>query len=479
MDQATNHHDTTKAVTTPLPAEGRRELALILVLFAALRAMSAFWFQPLYSEAGEFFFPFAWLQSSGYYPFLDYWLEYPPLLAYLLVGLRAVSHAVCGAGPVAWERACFVRAVQLSSVAWETATLALLYGLVRRTRGTRAAARACWVYIALFATAFAGLSYVDSFPVFLMLAGLTLAFSGRVGWSAMALAGGFMAKLIPVALLPVTLKSNGRARWRLAALGLFALFVVYFAAPFLATGTEWVAKSFESSARRSPWETPWALLGQRYGFGYVGPVPADMNAGFFEKYRVQGGIQATLAAAPAELLGEGPAARIQYFRVASRFARDLSFIRVASRFARDLSFIDSRSRSPWFWPVYGSVLLLVGVFYLGTFARLPAELPPRRRVVFAAFSMVVFLFCSKGWSPQFVLYLIPLLLVGLPPGEGAVWCLLLSLTAFAETPVWTHHLFGRPGYVETARLVLQSAVLVRTVLFIIVAARLWRRLWRD
>jgi len=452
MDQATNHHDTTKAVTTPLPAEGRRELALILVLFAALRAMSAFWFQPLYSEAGEFFFPFAWLQSSGYYPFLDYWLEYPPLLAYLLVGLRALSRAVCGAGSVAWERACFVRTVQLSSVAWETATLALLYGLVRRTRGTRAAARACWVYVALFATAFAGLSYVDSFPVFLMLAGLTLAFSGRVGWSAMALAGGFMAKLIPVALLPVTLKSNGRARWRLAALGLFALFVAYFAAPFLATGTEWVAKSFESSARRPPWETPWALLGRHYGFGYVGPMPPDMNAGFFEKYSVQGGIQATLAAAPAELFGEGPAARIQYFRVASRFARDLSFI-------------DSRSRSPWFWPVY--------------VARLPAELPPRRRVVFAAFSMVVFLFCSKGWSPQFILYLIPLLLLGFSPGEGAVWCLLLSLTAFAETPVWTHHLFGRPGYVETARLVLQTAVLARTVLFMIIAARLWRRLWRG
>ena len=39
----------------------------------------------------EFFFPFAWLQTRGYYPFLDYWLEYPPVLAYPMVGLRWLS----------------------------------------------------------------------------------------------------------------------------------------------------------------------------------------------------------------------------------------------------------------------------------------------------------------------------------------------------------------------------------------------------
>ena len=96
MDASPNHRDTTRAVDTPLPRDARREVALIFLMFIALRGMSACWFQPLYSEAGGFFFPFAWLQTSGYYPFLDYWLEYPPVLAYLMVGLRVVARAVGG-----------------------------------------------------------------------------------------------------------------------------------------------------------------------------------------------------------------------------------------------------------------------------------------------------------------------------------------------------------------------------------------------
>ena len=465
MDQTPDHHDTTRAVTTPLPSDARRELALIVFLFVALRVMSAFWFQPLYSEAGEFFFPFAWLQTSGYYPFLDYWLEYPPVLAYLMVGLRVVARAACGAGSVAWERACFVRAVQLSSVAWETGSLLLVYAMVRRMRGPRAAARACWVYMTLFATAFVGLSYVDSFPVFLMLVGLVLAFSGRPVWSAIAVAGGFMAKIIPLALLPTTLKSHGRARWRVAALGAFVLFVAYFAAPFLATGRHWLWHSLESSLRRPPWETPWALLDRRHEFGYVGPAPRDYPD-FYAKYKVQGGVRSTLASAPEGVFARGPRGTIQRYRVASRFARDLSFI-------------DSEPRTPWFLPVYALAGVLVGGFYLITFLRLPAELPQRRRVVFAAFSLIVFLFYSKGWSPQFVLYLIPLLLLAFSPGEGAVWCLLLGLTAFLETPVWTHHFFGRPDRVIAAQLLLKTAVLARTFLFVLIALRLHPRLTRD
>ena len=298
-----------------------------------------------------------------------------------------------------------------------------------------------------------------------MLAGLVLAFSGRPVWSAIALAGGFMAKLIPLVLLPTALKSDGRWRWRLAAAGAFVLFVGYFAAPFLATGRHWLVHSVESSVRRAPWETVWALLDKRHEFGYVGPAPSDYPD-FYARYKVHGGVQATLASAPPGLFGEGPRGHVQRLRVASRFARDLSFI-------------DSQPRMEWVWPVYALGGLVVGGGYLLTFARLPAELPQRRRLVFAAFSLVVFFFYSKGWSPQFVLYLIPLLLVAFTPGEGAVWCLLLSATAFLETPVWTHHLFGRPDHVLAAPLVLVAAVLGRTFLFVLITLRLYRRLWRD
>jgi len=466
MDPTPDHRDTTRSVPTPLPRDARRELALILTLFLALRLMSAWWFQPLYSEAQSFFFPFAWLQGAGYYPFFDYWLEYPPVLAYLLVGLREAAVWLGGRGTVAWERACFVRTVQVSSIVWETGSLGLVYALVRRLRGTRAAAKACWVYLALFSTAFVALSYVDSFPVFLMLVGLMLASQGRPVWSAIGLAGGFMAKVFPIVLLPTVWKSTARWRRRLAATGAFVLFVGYFSAPFLATGRHWLWHSLESMARRPPWETVWALLDGRYGFGYVGPMPGDMTPGFFEKYGVRAGVRGALHAVPAEVFGQGRMAGLHFYRVASRFARDLSFL-------------GSRPPRRWFWWVYGGVGLLLGLFYLGVFARLPAELPPRRRVTFAAFSVLVFFFYSKGWSPQFALYLIPLVLIVLPVERAALWCLLLTATAFLEMPIWTHHLEGYPGRAASARLVLEVAVVARTLLLVGLAARLVPRLFRD
>lgn len=469
---APERHDTTRAVPAPLPREARVELMLIFALFVALRLMTAWWFRPLYSEAGSFFYPFLYLLRSRFYPFVHYWLEYPPVLTYWLVGLHALAVKLCGAGSVAWERACFVRIVQVASIAVETGSLGLVYVLARRLRGARAAAKACWVYLALFSTAFVALSYVDALPVFLMLAGLLLAFRSRPAWSALTMGAGFMAKIFPIVLLPTVLKSDGRWRRRLVAVGVFALSSAYFAAPFLVTGRHWLWHSLESSLRRPPWQTVWALLDDRYEFGYVGPMPGDLNDKFFKEYRVQSGVREALLSVPREVFGGEPARRILLYRVASRFARDLSFI-------------DSAPRKPWFLWVYGAAGLVVGAFFLLTFASLPQELAPRRRLVFAAFSLFVFFFYSKGWSPQFVLYLIPLLLITFPVGEAALWCLLLTVTAFLETPLWTHYVHPLRSLGSTSpmaafdHLLLQAAVLARTAIIIIVSVRLFPRLYRD
>jgi hypothetical protein len=154
---------------------------------------------------------------------------------------------------------------------------------------------------------------------------------------------------------------------------------------------------------------------------------------------------------------------------------------VASHFARDVSFIGPPPRYPW---LYAVASVLFAAFYLWTFARLPAELDPSRRVLFAAFTVVLFFLWSKGWSPQFVAYLIPVLLIVFPTREAAAWCLLLSLTAFLEMPVWAvwvHPLATLPGHPHLAaldRLLLHAAVLGRTALFLLVLARLHARLRR-
>ena len=496
--------DSTRTVATSLPLAVRRELTLLVALFVALRVMNCFWLAPRYSEARSFFFPFAYLQTSGYYPFLDYWLEYPPVLAYLVVGLRSLSLWLCGSGPVppfysavAWQSACFVRVVQLSSVAWETAGLALICVLARMLRGPRAAVRAGWVYLALFGTGLVSSGYLDSFPVFLLLAGLVLIAYSRPVWSAIALAAGFMTKIIPLALLPVAFKADGRWRWRLFAVGTFVVFVGYFAAPFLATGGTWLRCSPESSLRRPAWQTVWALLEGQHEFGYVGPHRKDQNPAFFKKYRVQESTRRLLLEVPPGVYS--PAGRYvtdpaKYGEANENLLRASPqhravFYRVASRFATDLGFIESAPRLWWVYPLAG---LVFATFYVVAFSLLPAEVPPRRRLTFAAFTIFLFFLYAKGWSPQFVAYLIPFLLIVFPTVEGAIWALLLSATAFLEMPLWathTHvlaswvdpvtHTHTYPTMVFLDSVVLHAAILGRTAILLLVVIRLFPRLYRD
>jgi len=470
MSPTPRENDTTERVEVPLPRETSRELWLLVGVFLSARLMSIWWFQPLHSEVGTFYFPFAWLQGRGVFPFLHYWFEHPPLLAYLVVALRYLSLALCGAGDVAWERLCLVRTTQVASVVWELASLHLLYAMAKVLRGPKAATRACWVYVALFSTGFVSLSFLETFPVFLMLASLYLAFYSKPAWSALVLAGGFMAKMLPVGILPAILKCDARWRWRFLSLVVFLGGVAAVAAPFLGAGRRWLLLSFECAAKRPPWTTAWALLDRRYDFGYVGPGAKDQTPDFFAErsgFGVVPWAREVLEGVPREVFGPPGMNRLVFYHIAAHFATNLAFL-------------DSRPRTgeTFLW-VYGGVGVALGVFYLLTFARMPSALPPRRRLFLGAFTMFLVFFYAKGWSPQFVLYLVPLLLIAFPLGEGGLWSLAFTILVFLEMPVWVVYVHGRPDLLMADQLLLHGITIARTALLLIVAARLYPRLFND
>lgn len=467
MSTPARQHYTTQAADAPLPRETRQELALLFGVFVTARLMSVWWFRPPYALVASDFLPFAWLQGLGYYPFFSYWLEYPPVLSYVFVGLRALSTLACGRGSVAYESACLVHASQLFSIAAETGALALVYALAKLLRGPKAALRACWVYAALFSTAFVALSYVETFPMLLLLAAILLAVHSRTLWTAAVVGLGFMTKVLPVGLLPMVLKCEGKWRWRLAPLGVFLGAIACIAAPFVVTGRPWLLLSLESMARRAPWETVWALLDHRGGFGYVGPDRADQTEQFDARFGVAEAVRGVLDSVPPEVYGPPSVRQTIRYRVASRFATKLDFL--------------SQGPAPsaaFLW-IYGGVGLVLAVFFVVTFARLPSALPPRRRILFAAFCMFLLFFYAKGWSPQFIIYLVPLLLIVFPLGEGGLWALLLTVVNYVEMPVWLLYVHGQEGMLALDHLLLQGAVVARTVLLVIIIARLYPRLLRD
>ncbi|NQT85303.1 DUF2029 domain-containing protein [bacterium] len=448
------------------PIEPKHDLAALFVAFLSLRLMMVWWFIPLYTEAGGFFYPLTSLQKFGRWPFLDFWVEYPPILTWLMVGLRQLSTVLWESNIVALDRANFVRLAQVQSILCDAAILALIYGLCRLAHGARMAVRACWVYLALFPTAFVALSYLDTLPVALMLGGLALAVNRRTGRAALVLGLGFMTKILPAALLPVLWKSERRWQRRLAAAMVFIAVALACVAPFAVRTTQWVRCSFESSLKRPAWQTVWALIEGRRGFGYIGPRVSSHGASIsVDGFEIDGGTRKLLDRIPREAYGQ---------RQGQQF---IGYHRLASRFSTDLSFIDDYATPrPW---VYATGVALLGGIYLMALRRLPASVPPRRRLSLALFSLCIFFLASKGWSPQFVAYLIPVFLIEFGPFEGGLWSLALGATAFVETPVWSHYLYGHPGCHNAADVALHVAVCARTAMLVAIAFKAHRRLFQG
>lgn len=74
---------------------------------------------------------------------------------------------------------------------------------------------------------------------------------------------------------------------------------------------------------------------------------------------------------------------------------------------------------------------------------------------FIGITWTIFLIWSPGWSPQWILYLIPLVLLSLPYEKGFFWMMLLLLITLFEWPtLLKHNLFGGLWIVVPARLLI-------------------------
>ncbi len=64
-------------------------------------------------------------------------------------------------------------------------------------------------------------------------------------------------------------------------------------------------------------------------------------------------------------------------------------------------------------------------------------------IAFIGITWVLFLFWSPGWSPQWVLYLIPIILLGLDTKSAFLLCFMLVLITLLEWPtLLAHELFS-------------------------------------
>ena len=427
-------------IPTP-PGDGesspRRDFLLVLALFVAFRVMVLLAFRPGgqvldYSD----FYPFrefAQLARQGYYPWLNLWSPYPPLFPCLIVGLWWVSTLL---PPWEFPNLWFTLLLGGALLLFEIGNLVLVYAIAGRMGSQKAALRSAWFYALLFVPIYTLTGWFDGCPLFFFLLALYLLLRGRPLWSAVVGGVGFMIKLMPVILLPIALRlprdryralvpeagtgapakryRGTRGRWRLTIpwlnlafdvrhglhyLAAFAATLVVIGLPLYLLNSRLVWGSLTINEARGPWETVWALLEGKFDYGIL---PLDM---------------------------------------------------------RDLGWQPIRAASSLPWPL---ITLLFAAIFLFVYTRPFDWRRPRNVVACTAFTLILFMLYSKGYSPQWLGWVLAFVALLLPGLRGAFYAVLVSLANLIEGNVFFTML-------PDEHWLLMVTVGLRTLIFVLVA----------
>ena len=407
-------------VPAPAPALVTGEFWLLLVLFVSFRVLTLFLLRPggFLRDWSDFdtYLGIAGLADYSLYPFFDFWLEWPPVVPWLAVGVYKLSLLL-----PPWPddpRFWFILLLGSVFVLFEAGNFVLIYRLARRLfQDAVTVNRVLWLYAGLFPPVYAMLGFFDGTALFFMLLALELLLSERCIPSAVAVGLGVMVKIIPILMLPVALRRiwhrhQDNRREVGIELGIYAvvfgLTVVLLLAPFVIRGPEWLLASARSIIGRSSWETVWAVAEGYYGFGEVAGDrlnPAETNFAVH-----QGGL-------PWWLITLGFAGVYAYI-----FSRKADYSRAS--------------------PV----------------------------IAFAGLTVAVFLLYTKGYSPQFLVYLLPFIVLLFPDVRGLVYALTLTGLNILEQPVYFVLL-------PDAAWLLAFVVIARFLLLVILALEFSLLIW--
>jgi hypothetical protein len=299
------------------------------------------------------------------WPFLDYWVEFPPifpLLSSLLFQLAGIREHIY----------IYSLVIVLSIVQAVT-----IFVFIKLCDGIYQGMAAIW-RIFLYTLISLGLAYgwwyFDPFAVLLTLLGIYYVITGRDTLAGCALAAGILVKFFPLFAIPAIwrFRSVKRAlKITLIAIGITAF--VYIGLYVLSPGN--TAASLGSQLNKGSWETVWALIDGNYDTGNFGPLQERLDPVF--AFNLQGN--------PARV-------------------------------------------SP--------TITLIGFLLVGVWLFYRARLDdPVRLIAFIGLTWCIFLLWSPGWSPQWVLYLIPLILLTLGERDAILMSIILILVNLLEWPV--------------------------------------------
>ncbi len=382
--------------------EQHRTLILILGLSLALQLMAVLIFRPggYLGVVGDFqdYRLMLSFTTQGFLPIIDFWMEYPPVFPWLMVGIYRLSLLIpAWTTPGTW----FYLLLGLFLAMVNAGNLVLFYGIGRRLWSQERAVHLSWIYALLLIpilTIFVGF---DGLALLFLLWAVLLTLDQRSTGSGVAAGLGFMTKLVPIAAVPAALQHMTQRGQRLKHLLATLLTILLVALPFLLLAPRYLFQSLISPVKRSTWETVWALIDGYYSYGV---------AGGWDRF------DPAMAGA-----AQHP------------------------------------TRLPWL-----AITLAFGLFYLWLYTRRVDWSQARRVVAFTALTQNLLTLYFKGYSPQFLVMLLPFVLVLIPGWRSVVYVLLLSAINLVEHPLYFLLLPDEPW-------LLVGTVLLRTLILVVLS----------
>lgn len=384
------------------------DLTLIIFLMTVTRLLAIIALRPggYAAETGPdspYHFQFGRWAANGAYPFLDYWSEYPPFFPWLTV----LAYKLATLMPT-WmdQRFWFNLSLHGLIAPFDAANGVLIYLLSRQLYPPTLAIKSTWLYALLFTPLFVTLGWFETVALCGVLLFLWAILAHRVVLAGVAL--GLAALVKPYVLIaaatPITHLLPKSWRTFLSLGGLIILIFGLGFLPFWLLNPEMTQTHFANLLARPAWSTPFALLD-----------------GLFKHTEI---------------------------RLVDRFDPSL---------ATGTAIV---SRVP-----YGLVTLVTALVYSLLGWRAVGQRHSRTLLAFTGATFGLYMLWSKGYSPQFSLYLLALLCILLPNLRGVVLIVVLDVLYILEWPVAYILLDGNPAFL-TALITVRTLVLLGlTVLF--------------
>lgn len=300
----------------------------------------------------------------------------------------------------------FVQAFTL--LLFECGNLYLLYRLAVSLYDKAQAITLAWIYSALFIPIFFLFSNFDALTTFLILLALYGLIKSKNKLLGVALSLGVMLKFLPVILLATILRRRGIKVVLIYGAVVVGISLIILL-PFALVNPDYTQASLQSQFSKSSYQTVWALVDGNFTTGNFGPL-ADHFI---------------------------PAKATEPVNNPARIPAWLTLIPFA----------------------------LLGLFVLTR----PRVLPDSNldAVIFTALTFVIFFLWSRGWSPQWQTFLIPLLLLSLPYRRAVLFIILLGFVNLLEWPV----ILSR-GLTQ----LLPITIMARTFIFSVLGLDLYQRM---